>query len=127
MKRLLLLAGLVACMPAAADEIPPPKLSPPDAWQPAKSAIVRVLNKIDSTVEPVTIAVGSTITVQSLTIKLTGCFVRPPDLPADATAHLTITDTRAGQPGFDGWMMKNEPGLNMLQHPVYDVQLAGCA
>jgi hypothetical protein len=127
MKTLLILAALLAAAPAAAEEIPPPQLSPPDAWQPAHAGIVRILNKIDSTVQAVTIPAGATVTVQSLTIKLSGCFIRPPDLPADASAHLTITDTRPGQPGFDGWMLKNEPGLNMLEHPVYDVQLAGCA
>ena len=127
MKTLFAMVLLLAALPAAATEIPPPDLSPPDTWQPAKAAIVRVMNKIDSTVQPVTIAVGASVTIQSLTIKLTGCYVRPPDLPADATAHLTITDSLPGQPGFDGWILKNEPGLNMLEHPVYDVQLAGCA
>jgi hypothetical protein len=53
--------------------------------------------------------------------------VRPDDLPQDATAHLQIDDNRAGTPGFDGWILKNEPSLNMLEHPVYDVQLVGCA
>jgi len=73
------------------------------------------------------VPVGGTAKYESLTIRVSGCYVRPPDLPADAAAHLTITDSRPGQPGFDAWMLKNEPALNMLEHPVYDVQLAGCA
>ena len=119
-----LLAALAAT--AGAGEIKPPDLSPPDAWQPRQSGTFRVMNKIDSTVSAVTIGVGAQIRFQSLTLKLTGCFVRPPDLPSDAAAHLTITDTRDGTPDFDGWMLKKEPALNMLEHPVYDVQLASC-
>jgi hypothetical protein len=85
------------------------------------------MDKLDSTVQAVTLDVGAQTTFKSLTIKLTGCFVRPPDLPADAAAHLQITDSRDGAPGFDGWMLQKEPGMNMLEHPVYDVQLAGCS
>ena len=121
--------------PPAPEEAPvPPRehiekkqdMSPPDAWQPRQQATLRVMNKIDSTVQTLTVPVGGTASFESLTIRLSGCFVRPPDLPADAAAHLTITDSRPGLPGFDAWMLKNEPALNMLEHPVYDVQLAAC-
>jgi hypothetical protein len=123
---------VVACLAlgvsaAHAGELKPPDLSPPDAWQPRHTGTLRVMDKIDSTVQTVTIDVGGEAAFKSLTIKLLGCFVRPPDLPADATAHLEITDSREGQPGFSGWMLQKEPALNMLEHPVYDVQLAGCA
>jgi hypothetical protein len=108
-------------------KLQPPDLSPPDSWQPRTKATLRVMNKIDSTVQTLSVPVGGSVNFQSLTIRLSGCYVRPPDLPADAAAHLTITDSRPGQPGFDAWMLQNEPALNMLEHPVYDVQLAGCS
>jgi hypothetical protein len=106
---------------------PKDKLSPPDLWLPRQHGTLRVMNKIDSTVQTLTVPVGGNVTYQSLAIKLSGCFVRPTDLPADAAAHVTISDTRPDQPGFEGWILKNEPALHMLEHPVYDVQLAGCA
>jgi len=113
--------------PPPATKLQPPVLSPPDSWQPRTKATLRVMNKIDSTVQTLSVPVGGNVNFQSLTIRLSGCYVRPPDLPADAAAHLTITDSRPDQPGFDAWMLKNEPALNMLEHPVYDVQLAGCS
>jgi hypothetical protein len=122
-------AALAILLPLGAmraEEVKPPDLSPPDSWQPRLTGTFRVMNKIDSTVQAVTIGVGAQVRFQSLTLKLSGCFVRPPDLPADAAAHLTITDTRDGVADFDGWMLKKEPALNMLEHPVYDVQLASC-
>jgi hypothetical protein len=113
---------------------PPPEeqakkqdISPPDAWVARTTATLRVMNKIDSTVQSLTVPVGGTGQYESLSIKVSGCFVRPPDLPADAAAHVDITDNRPDQPGLNAWILKNEPALNMLQHPVYDVQLAGCA
>jgi hypothetical protein len=128
MKILLAALCLLAFVPArGAEEIKPPDLSPPDTWLPKQQGSVRVMNKIDSTVQVVTLHVGETVTYQSLSLTLAGCFVRPQDLPDDAAAHLKIVDHRPDAPGFDGWMLKREPSLNMLQHPVYDVQLAGCA
>jgi len=121
-------AALLVCAPAyAAEPVPPPTISPPDTWVPKTDAVVRVLNKIDSTVQEITLKPGQTVSVQSLNLSMQGCFVRPDDLPADATAHLKIDDTRPDSPSFDGWILKNEPSLNMLEHPVYDVQLVGCA
>jgi len=120
-------AVLLLCAPAyAAEPVPPPTISAPDSWVPKPNAVVRVLNKIDSTVQEITLKPGEVVTVQSLNLSMQGCFVRPQDLPADATAHLKIDDTRPDNPGFDGWILKNEPSLNMLEHPVYDVQLVGC-
>jgi len=126
MRRFLLLAVLVGGV-ARAEEVKPPDISPPNTWQPRQGGILRVMNKIDSTVSAVRLKVGETTKFQSLQITLSGCFVRPPDLPADATAQVAIVDSRPDQPGFNGWILKNEPGLNMLEHPVYDVQLAGCS
>ncbi len=122
----VLLAATLAAPPAWAEDVTPPAISPPDSWQPRQSGTIRVLNKIDSTVRSLTLRVGETARLQSLSITLQGCAVRPIDLPADAAAHLAISDSREGAQGFDGWILQNEPAANMLEHPVYDVQLAGC-
>ncbi len=113
--------------PALADQVTPPSISPPDTWVPRQAATLRVLNKLDSTVTPVTIKVGGTATLQTLSITVKACDIRPPDLPQDATAQLVVTDSREGAPGFSGWILEQEPAANMLEHPVYDIQLAGCA
>jgi hypothetical protein len=126
MRRLALLALVLAAPAWAADEIKPPDLSPPDSWSPRQHGSLRVMNKIDSTVQMVEVQVGQTAIYQTLQISLGGCFVRPPDLPDDAAAHLKIIDQHPDAPGFDGWVLKREPSLNMLQNPVYDVQLASC-
>ena len=119
---------LLLAFPAFADQAKAPDMSPPDTWVKRDTATLRVLNKIESSVQQITLRVGEHVQVGPLTIALAGCDVRPPDLPQDATAHLTITDAQSPAATlFDGWMLQKEPGLNMLEHPVYDVQLAGCS
>lgn len=124
--KVAVLAWLMLTTPVMAAEIKPPDLSPADAWQARQKGTIRVMDKLDSTVQAVTLAVGEQATIKSLTIRLTGCFVRPPDLPADAAARLAISDSLNASGGFTGWMLQKEPALNMLENPVYDVQLAGC-
>lgn len=127
MKALFIAAALAVAAPClAAEEVKPPDLSPPDTWLPVQQGSIRIMNKIDSTVQTVPLKVGQTATYQSLSVTLTGCFVRPQDLPADAAARLQIVDHRPDSPAFNGWMLKREPSLNLYEHPVYDVQLAGC-
>ena len=112
--------------PALAESVTPPDISPPDTWQPRQSGTLRLLNKLDSTTSTLTLHVGETRRVESLSITLKACDVRPPDLPQDAAAQLTVADSREGAPGFDGWMLANEPAAAMLEHPVYDIRLASC-
>lgn len=111
---------------AGAETIEPPSLPPPDTWVPHQQGTIRVLNKLDSTVRTLTLHVGETVKQQSLSITLQACEVRPEGLPEDATAHLRVTDSHPDQPSFDGWILQKEPAINMLEHPVYDIQLAGC-
>ena len=118
---------LCVAFPALAEPVTPPEISPPDTWQPRQSGTLRLLNKLDSTTNTLTMHVGETQRVESLSITLKACDVRPPDLPQDATAQLTVVDSREGAPGFDGWILANEPAAAMLEHPVYDIRLAGCA
>ncbi len=117
---------LFVTLPAFAEPVTPPEISPPDTWQPRQSGTLRLLNKLESTTNTLTLHVGETRRVESLSITLKACDVRPPDLPQDATAQLSVVDSREGAPGFEGWILANEPAAAMLEHPVYDIRLAGC-
>ena len=76
--------------------------------------------------QELTIKVGQSATFGSLTVTVKACVTRPPDQPADAAAFLHVTDSHPDSPGFDGWMLEDEPSVSMLQHPIYDIRLAGC-
>jgi hypothetical protein len=110
--------------PAAPEQPAPP---PPNPWLPQGSVVLQVLDKINAQTTTLTVKVGQTGTYGSLSIAVQACVVRPPDMPQDAAAFLTITDSHPDQPGFHGWMLKSDPSLAMLEHPLYDVRVVGCA
>jgi hypothetical protein len=54
---------------------------------------------------------------------------------SDAIAHVEIDNQPKGPEGapqpparqvFRGWMYASSPGLNLLQHPIYDAWLIAC-
>ena len=111
--------------PAAA---PPPDLgSPlPGTWLPRGSARLRVLNKEDALTHDLTIQVGQSARIGTLTITVQACVVRSPDAPSDAAAFLTIMENGKTSPAFRGWTLHSAPGLSMLQNRIYNVTVAGC-
>ena len=53
----------------------------------------------------------------------------PPEEPPESTAYINISEIRPGEnnkKAFDGWMFASSPGLNPLEHPVYDIWVLKC-
>jgi hypothetical protein len=90
------------------------------------SADLVVLDKVEGTRQPLTVAVGKSAEVGSLSIAVKACLVRPSTQPADAAAFLLITDSHKDESGFQGWTLAHEPWLSELQNPQYDVWVRGC-
>jgi hypothetical protein len=96
-------------------------------WVPMGTATVQALDKINARAVTLTIKVGEAGHFGSLDIGVRGCLVRPPDVPADATAFLVVRD-RAGSdaPVFNAWMVRSAPFMSMMAHPIYDLRVTGC-
>jgi hypothetical protein len=112
---------------AAPQAAPPAMAERPNIWVPAGAAKLEALDKVNAQASELTIKVGQSATFGSLTISVKSCMVRPPDQPADAAAYLDVTDSHPDAPAFDGWLLENEPSVSMMQHPIYDLRVAGCA
>jgi hypothetical protein len=95
-------------------------------WVPTASAKIQALDKVSAQATALTLKVGQPANFGSLTIEVKACLVRPPDQPADAAAYLNVTDNHADAPGFNGWMLANEPAVSMMQNPIYDLRVTGC-
>jgi hypothetical protein len=98
----------------------------PVIWQPEKSAVLQILDKVSARSSTITVKVGSTAQYGPLSIAARACDVTTKDEAANATAFLDITDGHPDAPGFHGWMLASDPSVSMLQHPVYDVRVVGC-
>ena len=99
----------------------------PGGWVKMGSATLQALDKVNAVEKTLVVKVGDTGRFASLDIAVRGCFVRPSDKPADATAFLVIRDQRADAPAFNGWMVRSAPYMSMMAHPIYDVRIAGCS
>jgi hypothetical protein len=113
--------------PGAVPATPPVTVERPNAWVPAAVAKLQALDKVNAQTSELMIKVGQSATFGSLTITVKSCMVRPPDQPADAAAYLDVTDSHPDSPGFDGWILEEEPSASMMQHPIYDLRVTGCA
>ena len=99
----------------------------PNTWLPARVVKLKALDKVNAQAAALTIKVGQSATFGSLTITAKACLTRPADQPADAAAYLAVVDGHPDSPGFDGWMLADEPSVSMMEHPIYDLRVIGCA
>ena len=105
-------------LPAAAQE-----------WRPQRIAVLQALDKVTARVITLRATLNQPERFGSLTITVRTCNARPPDEVPDAAAWMEIADSRAPANGaavFRGWMFAEAPGVNMLQHPVYDIRILEC-
>ena len=98
-------------------------------WDPQRVAELQALDKVNARVSTLRVPVGQPAIFGSLTLTVRACHARPADEVPDAAAWLEIADSRPPANGaavFRGWMFANAPGVNMLQHPVYDIRVLEC-
>ena len=119
MKRLVsILAGLVALAhPAAAERIDNP------------IAVFNGLDKITGVTTTFEIAIGEEKRFGGLIVKPDACYSRPPTEEPKTSSFVQVDEIEAGSTRkriFSGWMFAESPGLNAVEHPIYDVWLTGC-
>ena len=99
-------------------------------------ATLGLLNKRNNRTEDVVLKVGETKRVGNVLVKLATCERSLPwESPAEVGAFVQVfVEERAAadQPLtwrkiFSGWLFKNSPSLNVVEHPVYDVWVKDCA
>lgn len=132
-------AAPTAAAPPPAKPAPPPgPVKPPE---PAKRqryaiAILQALDKVTTETMRFEVPVGQPIRYKTLVFTVRACETAAADEIAPETAAYVIVDTQpkaqAGRPApagrqiYKGWMYASSPGLNPLQHPVYDAWLIAC-
>jgi hypothetical protein len=99
-------------------------------------ATVGLLNKRNNLSQDVVLKTGEAKRIGNVTIKLATCerslpWESPPEVGAFVQVFVEERAT-ADQPlqwrkVFSGWLFKNSPSLNVVEHPVYDVWVKDCA
>jgi hypothetical protein len=124
--RCVLLLPLLMAAPVVAQE-PQPSQQYPSSPMPI--AVLQGLDKITARIYTFEAPVDQVIGFGTLKVTVKSCRKRPPEYPPESAAFLEIVEQRPEQQPnalFQGWMFASSPGLNPLEHAVYDVWLIDC-
>lgn len=139
--------GTAAVPPAAASPAPPANASPPPAAAaetPPDDTVVEAptphiangravfagLDKITGRTFTFNAAIGETVRFGALEVTARACYTRPPTEATNTDAFVEVDEVTLQKEIkriFTGWMFAASPGLNAVEHPVYDVWLTDCA
>jgi hypothetical protein len=94
-------------------------------------AVLGLLNKRNGIVRDITLKPGQAIRFRDAVVRLRACDATAPWENEKLTGAFVQLDVE--QPGgswkrvFSGWLYKESPSLNVVEHPVYDVWPKSCA
>lgn len=93
----------------------------------AQIATFKTLNKVTGKTALVEFSATEPMLMGSLVVTLRSCSSTPPEEPPETTAFVEIdTWSQTKERLFSGWMFASTPGLNGLEHPVYDLWPISC-
>ena len=93
-------------------------------------AMLAGLDKITGRITRFDVYIDETVLFGALEITPRACYSRPANDTLQRTSAFLEVDQR-GLDGtakrlFTGWMFADSPGLNAVEHPIYDVWLKDC-
>ncbi|GGC34511.1 hypothetical protein GCM10011371_22310 [Novosphingobium marinum] len=99
-------------------------------------ATLGLLNKRNNLTQDIEIKVGETRRLGNVVVKLANCErTLPWERPEEEGAFVQVFvqeltgngREQAWRKVFSGWLFKNSPSLNVVEHPIYDVWVKNCA
>jgi hypothetical protein len=75
------------------------------------------------------VSINETVRFGALEVTPRACYTRPPTENANTDGFIEVDElTLQGELKriFTGWMFATSPGLNAVEHPIYDVWLTDC-
>jgi hypothetical protein len=115
--------------PAIAAAIPAPPASTPVVNAGPTTLLLRGLDKITGRPTDIAAPLGHPVQFATLTITARFCYSTPASETPETAAFVQIEDHRPDQTArriFSGWMYGSSPGLNAVEHPLYDVWVITC-
>ena len=107
-------------------------MMPVSAWADRVSnpiAVFAGLDKITGITTSFEVEVGKSKQFGGLVVKPVFCYSRPVTEEPKTTSFVSVDELQLDgktRPVFSGWMFAESPGLNAVEHPVYDVWLTNC-
>ena len=94
-------------------------------------AVIGLLNKRNNVSEEISLKPGETREIGPVIIRVSACERTAPwELPQETGAFVQVDIRERGSQQharvFSGWMFRESPSLNVVEHPVYDVWVKDC-
>ena len=93
------------------------------------TAVFSGLDKITGRIINFEVAINETVRFGALEVTPRVCYTRPPTMSPNTDGFIEVDElTLQGELRriFTGWMFAASPGLNAVEHPIYDVWLTDC-
>jgi hypothetical protein len=93
-------------------------------------AVFAALDKVTAKISRLEVPLNQTATFGALKVTPRACYSRAPTEPPRTTTFVEVEETQLDGKEkriFSGWMFADSPGLNAVEHPVFDVWLTDCA
>ena len=99
-------------------------------------ATLGLLNKRNNLTRDLKLKPGESLRIDNVIVKLAACektapWEDPPEIGAFVQVFVeeraTVRERLAWHKVFSGWVFRNAPSLNVVEHPVYDVWVKDCA
>ena len=95
-----------------------------------KKTDIKILDKISSKNELITLFIGKETIYKDLAIKIMKCTNSEFDDNPEIKAYIQVRDLTKNDNDkvyvFNGWMFSSSPSIAPFDHPVYDIWLLGC-
>ena len=94
-------------------------------------AVIGLLNKRNNVTEEIRLKPGESREIGPVIIRLSACERTAPwELPQETGAFVQVDIRGRGEQQhrrvFSGWLFRESPSLNVVEHPVYDVWVKDC-
>ena len=107
------------------------RLAPGTTPMAQRVAVLRLLNKRNGQMREFSLRPGQAIRLGDAIVRLRACETSAPWEVQQLTGAFVQLDVRAPRSQqfrrvFSGWLYKETPSLNVVEHPVYDVWVKDC-
>jgi hypothetical protein len=92
-------------------------------------AVFAALDKVTARTSKFAVSLNETVQFGALKVTPRACYSRPPTEQPKTTSFVEVDEIELDgheKRIFTGWMFAESPGLNAVEHPVFDVWLTDC-
>jgi hypothetical protein len=92
-------------------------------------AVFSALDKVTATIKTLEVPINETVQFGALKVTPRVCYSRPATEQPKTTSFVEVDEVQLDgneKRIFTGWMFAQSPGLNAVEHPVFDVWLTEC-